>query len=121
MYLKFLFGDGQLPKEFGEDLSNCIYYSDELKISSTNSEERIDFFGPFSIINLFVGTNNSGKSRFLRGLLQSDRLNYEISSEKKSIEDLFNEVEEWGSKSISEINRLDYQVSGGDGTNYTKS
>lgn len=34
----------------------------------------IDCFGPISRINVFVGSNNSGKSRFMRALIQSEKV-----------------------------------------------
>lgn len=54
---------------------NSYIHSD---IQETNyilygEKERIDYLGPIENVNIFVGSNNSGKSRFLRGLLKSSK------------------------------------------------
>ncbi len=106
MYLKFLFNDSAIPKEFGDSLDHCIYYAPQ-KIAARLAEERQDFLGLFSKINLFVGVNNSGKSRFLRGLLKSENEFFEISESNKSINQLFEELEEWYEENRKEIAAID--------------
>ena len=55
----------EIDKNIHEDISSSgagYYNKKEIALRS---------FGPISNVNIFVGANNSGKSRFLRGLLKS--------------------------------------------------
>lgn len=96
MYIHFDFSQRifkeNFPNEFGElDFG----FNDEKATSKNNyfldNSELFDkgkaSFGKLSLINFFVGANNSGKSRFLRGFFKSN--NYNILQETKiNISDL---------------------------------
>ncbi|KAB2916599.1 MAG: AAA family ATPase [Bacteroidetes bacterium] len=75
----------QINDNFDEELKDAEYYD-------VNAEERLSAFGPVSTINLFVGVNNSGKSRFLRTILKKS--NVLITSEKINVKDIFDKLEE---------------------------
>lgn len=106
MYLKLLLNDSFFPKEFGENLDNCVYYSHDKKIASTSINDKIEFLGEFRQINLLIGANNSGKSRFLRGVLKMDRSFYEVSTSKKNIQDWVVEISNWYTKNNNRLNNL---------------
>lgn len=62
----------------------AIKLFDEFEIYKNTNEEFIDFLQPVSKINIFVGSNNSGKSRFMRELsLQED---YEVKIQGLDLE-----------------------------------
>lgn len=58
--------DISLSKKEDSNLNN-YYTSDDLK-------ESIEYLKNFNQINIFVGANNSGKSRFMRGLMISNKI-----------------------------------------------
>ncbi|NHF58915.1 ATP-binding protein [Flavobacteriaceae bacterium TP-CH-4] len=95
MYLKFAFNDSSFPKEFGDDYSNCVYYLNKKKVASISSNETIDFLGRFQAINFLVGSNNSGKSRFLRGLLKTNASFIQVLKSEKSIEEKIQKINQW--------------------------
>jgi len=51
-----------------------------LNFQDFDSGEKLDYLGPLGKINIFVGANNSGKSRFLRGLVKTQNI---ITATKK--------------------------------------
>lgn len=59
----------QINDDFDKELENAEYYD-------ANHDEKLVSFGPVSTINLFVGANNSSKSRFLRKLILNDKFIY---------------------------------------------
>ncbi|MBA4134751.1 MAG: hypothetical protein C0525_08500, partial [Flavobacterium sp.] len=59
-----------------------VYYFDGYKLFVDSKT----VIGEFKKINFFVGSNNSGKSRFLRGLLKYERIN--LSPSKIIFKDL---------------------------------
>lgn len=77
----------QLINYVSQNLTN--YYS-------PLSNERIQFYGPIKYINIYVGPNNAGKSRFLRSILNTPNLyiseNESIFNIIKEINDLVNVV-----------------------------
>lgn len=84
-YSKRILKDG-FPNELGE--LNFGFYDDQAtskNIYFLDNSELFDkgkaLFGKISVINFFVGANNSGKSRFLRGFFKSN--NYDVLQEKK--------------------------------------
>lgn len=91
-YSKRILKDG-FPNEFGElnfgfyddqATSKNIYFLDNSELFNKGKA----LFGEVSLINFFVGANNSGKSRFLRGLFKS--INYNVlPNTKTNISDLF--------------------------------
>lgn len=100
-----------MPTEFGDGGKESVYYSEGKKIHSiSNRRQNENFLGEFSKINLFVGANNSGKSRFLRGLLKSESQMFEISSSIKNIEYWSKEYQNWISKELAPLNRLNIAV-----------
>lgn len=97
MYIHFNYSHRILkdnfPNEFGElnfgfnddnATSRNNYFIDNLELF----EKGEAIFGKISSINFFVGANNSGKSRFLRGIFKSNNHNLLQKSETK-ISDLF--------------------------------
>ncbi|WP_350286642.1 AAA family ATPase [uncultured Croceitalea sp.] len=110
MFLKFEFPDRHMPIEFGDDKNDSVYFINAKKLHSKTVEERIDFFGPLSKINLFVGANNSGKSRFLRGLLKANNSSIQVSLFEKSIDYLFEEYATWIKQNFNSLNRIDYRI-----------
>lgn len=70
--------------------SDSNYYFDHVKLYSTKET----ILGSFETINFFIGTNNSGKSRFLRGLLKYDAFNKSITKDKISFEELKRKIED---------------------------
>ncbi|MEL1255046.1 AAA family ATPase [Flavobacterium sp. DGU38] len=96
MYIYFNYSQrvnkDNFPNEFGKldfDFNNETatsknnYFLDNSRLFDKGKAS----FGKLSLINFFVGANNSGKSRFLRGLFKSH--NYEMLLEtKNNISDL---------------------------------
>ncbi|CAM3440894.1 AAA family ATPase [Zobellia roscoffensis] len=103
MYLKLDFSNNP-QKEFFNDTGIPIYYID--KKPFFNDKNGTQFIGAFSKLNLFVGTNNSGKSRFLRGLLKLNIHEIQISQTLESIEILLEQAEKWYNKNISRLGNL---------------
>ena len=69
-----------------EKLIQLVHY-DQLKEKKaefrySESDSPLDYFGPIGDINIFVGANNSRKSRFLRELLKKEK--YVLTSNKIS-------------------------------------
>lgn len=63
---------------------NAIKLPDAFDIYKNTDGEKVEFLEPISKINIFVGSNNSGKSRFMRSLsIQSD---YEIKPQDIKLE-----------------------------------
>ncbi|HEX8737457.1 MAG TPA: hypothetical protein VF721_19150, partial [Pyrinomonadaceae bacterium] len=59
---------------------NAIKLPDAFDIYKNTNGEKAEFLEPVSKINIFVGSNNSGKSRFMRHLsMQAD---FEIKAEE---------------------------------------
>lgn len=58
------------------DIKEMKYFQDK--------EDGFPYFGKIEDVNIFVGANNSGKSRFLRGLLKSNEFSF-ISSTRLEI------------------------------------
>ncbi|TMM59107.1 ATP-binding protein [Maribacter algarum] len=110
MYLKFVFHDSQMPNEFGDGGAESVYYSNDLRVFSNIDKEKLDFLGPYSKLNLFVGANNSGKSRFLRGLLKSEKGMFEISSSEQNIKSCIEKYQKWIDKEYSLLNSLNHLV-----------
>ena len=80
---------GNIPNEFLTKNGNWNYY-----LSNNEISEEVKL-GDFKNINFFVGANNSGKSRFLRGLLKTETLvGIEISNKENDIESLLNILSE---------------------------
>jgi predicted ATP-dependent endonuclease of OLD family len=96
MYIHFDFSKRILKDSFPNEFGQLNFgFNDDNATSKNNyfldNTELFDkgkaFFGKISVLNFFVGANNSGKSRFLRGLFKSN--NYDISQEtKNNISDL---------------------------------
>lgn len=82
----------------GNSEGKMIYYWD-------GSDAPLDYFGPLSDVNIFVGANNSGKSRFLRGLLKqqklSEYLEKEINFFKKELSKISTAIIEKAGASLS--------------------
>ncbi len=70
------------PSELVENKSDWIY-------SWENEGKNDKKIGSFKKINLFVGANNSGKSRFLRGLVKSNISFLSISNSEISFKDQY--------------------------------
>ncbi|MGV3598296.1 MAG: AAA family ATPase [Bacteroidota bacterium] len=72
----------QINDDFDKELENAEYYD-------ANHDEKLVSFGPVSTINLFVGANNSGKSRFLRQIIKNAGIYFTSSKfnlRKKALE-----------------------------------
>ena len=54
----------------------AIKLPESLNGYKNSDEESLEFLEPVSKINIFVGANNSGKSRFMREL--SNQSNYDV-------------------------------------------
>ena len=69
--------------------SSKIYYLNE-------KTSPIDFFGPIQNLNIFIGANNSGKSRFLRGILKMQNIvlveNDFFETELKKIKNILEKI-----------------------------
>lgn len=90
MKIKFSFDKKELtPVQF----QSPSYYinSSEKELFSKNGEKYIGEINDIKEINLFVGANNSGKSRFLRGLFNTNYIFSQII-ENKSIEAIINDL-----------------------------
>ncbi len=75
----------ELPDEFG----NLNYHlNGDLIFPSTNSEG-ISIVKNFGKINFFVGANNSGKSRFVRGLFKLEKVNIEFLKGENSAQNIY--------------------------------
>lgn len=62
---------------------------------SFDDHSPLEYFGPINHVNILVGANNSGKSRFMRGLIKSEKtITDEPLSYKKLLNKLNNELEE---------------------------
>ena len=57
---------------------NAIKLPDAFDIYKNTVGEKAEFLEPVSKINIFVGSNNSGKSRFMRNLSKDDEYNVKI-------------------------------------------
>ena len=66
MYLHFSKSESVNEISNGKDL---IY-----NFENINEESDLNPLGPFKKVNLFVGSNNNGKSRFLRAIIKSNNL-----------------------------------------------
>jgi predicted ATP-dependent endonuclease of OLD family len=55
----------QIDDNFDKELKDAEYFD-------VNNQEELVSFGPINKVNLFVGANNSGKSRFLRNIILSN-------------------------------------------------
>lgn len=74
------------PSELVDGKNNWAYYWE-----NAETEHGISI-GDFKKINLFVGANNSGKSRFLRGLIKCGNNEIQLSHSETSLNDKFNEI-----------------------------
>lgn len=110
MYVKFVFSEDSMPKEFGENISNCVYYSEGKKIYSKDPDKSLDFLGKFSNVNLLVGANNSGKSRFLRGLLKMDINFLELSQTQNNIQACTKNLVDWYNSNIRNLKGQDFNI-----------
>ncbi|MGY8611579.1 AAA family ATPase [Bacillus velezensis] len=86
-----------------------------IKILSVNSNLRSDYnlyaVRNLSKVNIFVGSNNSGKSRFLRGIFAIDKsLSFMPSEEIIDVEEYYNILREFMEKIINSITTEDYIV-----------
>ena len=87
MYLYFLNAHkADYPSELVDNKTNWFYNWENAK-----SGQGIKI-GNFKKINLFVGANNSGKSRFLRGLIKCQDNEIQLSYSETSLIDKFNEI-----------------------------
>jgi predicted ATP-dependent endonuclease of OLD family len=69
---------------------NAIKLPDAFDIYKNTDGEKAEFLEPVSKTNIFVGSNNSGKSRFMRGLsMQPD---YEIKTPDVDLEEVNSEI-----------------------------
>lgn len=59
-----------------------IKFNGDLREYSSNNIEKKDILDNLSKLNIFVGGNNSGKSRFLRSICNDSNLMYTLNSEK---------------------------------------
>jgi len=109
MYLKFDF-NSSMPKEFGENVNKCVYYIDDKKISSVDPDEPFECIKNISKINFFVGANNSGKSRFLRGLMKLNHVSYKVSTSEKNIEFWIREINKWYEENHIKVYNMDNNI-----------
>ncbi|MFI1770671.1 AAA family ATPase [Thalassobellus citreus] len=88
MYFHFLENNLEnSPSELIENNSNWLYDWGTHKTRSRN-------IGEFKKVNLFVGANNSGKSRFLRGLIKSEFNFIFLSNSNISLQEQFKDYQE---------------------------
>lgn len=102
MNITFDFSPSMSP-EFGNSANQCCYVIRDCKINTYDDDLDFKSLDGLSLINLFVGANNSGKSRFLRGLFKTTHRNYKISSDNIDINFLANQVDDFYKKNINEI------------------
>lgn len=79
MFFHFNRNNVEYPKEIIENETNFLY-----EWQNENNSESLRL----KTINLFVGANNSGKSRFLRGLLKTDNSSELFSKNEKHFDEL---------------------------------
>ncbi|MEZ4957990.1 MAG: AAA family ATPase, partial [Saprospiraceae bacterium] len=83
------------------DLRNMGYKS--------HDQKTLKYFGPIDNINIFVGANNSGKSRLLRGILRSKDISL---SNLNLVENKINKLKEYIQAFINEISNNRYSKIG---------
>src|SRR5271157_4520396 len=63
------------------------------KLPPFNTYDIEEAFGPLSLVNIFVGANNSGKSRFLRGLFALNDYSFNTNKlDLKPIREVVSEI-----------------------------
>ncbi|WP_418510363.1 AAA family ATPase [Corallibacter sp.] len=87
MFFQFQNELKSLPLEFLNDKVKLLYNW------GNESKDLIKPIGDFSKVNLFVGSNNSGKSRFLRGLIKIDNSLLHLSSSSISLDSKYRTVQ----------------------------
>jgi len=78
-----------LPIEF----TSSKYFLNNIPIIKENEEKTI-YINNISSINFFIGANNSGKSRFLRGIFKIDKNYFEIFDSLNSLTFQLNEIKQ---------------------------
>lgn len=71
----------EMNEIIGGSEGSIYFLKDKPIIYKRRSKEKTQI-GDIKIVNFFIGANNSGKSRFLRGLLKSSQKFIQISSQK---------------------------------------
>tara|TARA_R110002020_G_scaffold103406_3_gene242104 strand:+ start:101 stop:748 length:648 start_codon:yes stop_codon:yes gene_type:complete len=103
----FIKVNGELaPKEFMNEMEKSIYFINDSEVLFCNEDNQ--FIGDFSKINLFVGSNNSGKSRFLRGLLKLNKDEYQISNSIFDIDYWVDKVQKIFDENIRQLQNYNY-------------
>ncbi|MEC4003288.1 AAA family ATPase [Flavobacterium sp. SUN052] len=99
MYLHF-YGLNSIPNE----LSETNFYLNNSENSIVTEIEKNNFYLEIEKINFLIGTNNSGKSRFLRSLLKLEKstIAFQFLNEANRLEDHINKLSE--KNYISELN-----------------
>lgn len=111
MYFTFSYINRSQDNEFGTPLDSCVYFLKNNPIIESKKNRKPNQIGEFKDVNFFIGSNNSGKSRFLRGLLKSDGFNNEISStEGKLLIETFNSFYKFSVKNNSNEANLTRQL-----------
>ncbi|MCZ8197692.1 MAG: AAA family ATPase [Flavobacterium sp.] len=89
MYLHFS-NNGNLPKELIESKYHLNLSENDVNIETKNG----NFFLKIELINFLVGSNNSGKSRFLRSLLKINKgpNNIQLLENNSKIDKYFDEI-----------------------------
>ncbi|WP_161595301.1 AAA family ATPase [Maribacter aurantiacus] len=97
-----------INSEFAPNNRECVYYFKENQLLDENPKN----FGKLSTINLFIGTNNSGKSRFLRGLLKIESSFIKISSKESHVhlESIADNIVEFYNSKRKRLFNLDNQL-----------
>jgi predicted ATPase len=107
MNIKFELSSNK-SSEFGSNVNQHLY---NIFDSDKNKDETVfECLKNLSTINLFVGANNSGKSRFLRGFFKTSYRNYSISSSNTNVNELAKRVIDYYNSKINNVANADHTV-----------
>jgi len=107
MNIKFELSSNK-SSEFGSNVNQHLY---NIFDSETNKDETVfEYLKNLSTINLFVGANNSGKSRFLRGLFKTSYRSYSISSNNTDVNELAKRTINYYNSKINNVVNADHTV-----------
>lgn len=107
MNIKFELSSNK-SSEFGSNINQHLY--NIFDSDKSKDETAFECLKNLSTINLFVGANNSGKSRFLRGLFKTSYRNYIISSSNINVNELAKRVIDYYNSKINNVVNADHTV-----------
>jgi len=92
--------------DLSKELYETKYYFYNKRVFSVNNQPKNEVLRGFERINFFIGSNNSGKSRFLRGIFKQNKESFEILKEEQPIIESF----EFIKNTQAQLNDLDGRV-----------